>query len=129
MLSKNTEKLTSFITQVIHDKKGFHILALDIHEISSITDVLIIAEGHVDRHVTAIAKAIEEALKKQGETPIYIEGLENGDWVVMDYFNVIVHLFIPGLREKYQLERMWSEGKLIDLDLDSSSCVNHSANS
>lgn len=120
MIDKNVKKIVSLIVDTINDKKGFNILALDISQISSITDVLIVAEGNVDRHVVAIAKAIEEALEKEDEKPIYIEGLENGDWVVMDYFNIMVHLFIPGLREKFQLERLWSDGQLLEFDLDKS---------
>ncbi len=118
-MDQNQKKLVSLITQTIHDKKGFNILALDIREVSSLTDTLIVAEGNVDRHVIAIAKAIEEKMKKIGEKPVYIEGLDNGDWIVMDYFNVIIHIFMPGLREKYQLERLWSEGSLMDLDFES----------
>lgn len=120
-MDQKLKKLISIITQTISDKKGFNILALDISEVSSITDVLIVAEGNVDRHVISIAKGVEEVLDKAGEEPVYIEGLENGDWVVMDYFNVMIHIFMPGLREKYRLERLWSEGQLIDLDLDSAS--------
>lgn len=116
-----TKELVTKITNTISDKKGLHILALDISEVSSLTDVLIVAEGNVDRHVIALAKAVDKDLRERGEKPIYIEGLETGDWVVMDYFNIMVHIFMPGLREKYQLERLWSDGKLLELDLNQES--------
>lgn len=116
----NPKKLLTLIAQTIHDKKGKNIIALDVKGVSSLTDYIIVAEGNVDRHVIAISKAVEEALEKVGEKPEYVEGLRNGDWVVLDYVQVMVHLFMPGLREKYQLERMWTEAKLIELNLETS---------
>lgn len=113
-----TPQLVSKIAQAIYDKKGMHIIALDVTGVSSITDYILIAEGNVDRHVVAIAKNIEKELFEAGfGHPSYIEGLQNGDWVVLDYIHVMVHLFVPGLREKYQLERLWSQGKLMELHL------------
>ena len=108
------------IAQTIFDKKGSNILALDLHGVSCVTDYVIIAEGNVDRHVVAIAHAVLDALEKIGEKPIYVEGKTMGDWVVLDYGNFMVHLFMPGVREKYQLERLWQEGEIIDLQINSS---------
>lgn len=108
----------NFISQIIFDKKGFNIFAMDVRGISSISDFIIIAEGNVDRHVTAIANTIVKEMKKKGQTPLYTEGMKEGDWIVLDYSDVMVHLFMPGLREKYQLEKLWPDGKIIDLDLD-----------
>lgn len=106
------------IAQVIYDKKGFNILALDVKGISSISDYIVIAEGNVDRHVAAIGKAIEDELREKGVKPVHVEGFKTGDWVVLDYSDVMVHLFMPGLREKYSLERLWNESKIVDLDID-----------
>jgi ribosome-associated protein len=106
------------IAQLIFDKKGLNILALDVKEISSITDYLVIAEGNVDRHVIAIAKTLIEEMEKVGEKAIHAEGLASGDWVVIDFSDVIVHLFMPGLREKYSLEKLWSKGDVVDLEID-----------
>ena len=106
------------IAQIIYDKKGFNILALDVKGISTITDILLIAEGNVDRHVISIAKNIEENLGKMGIRPAKTEGLESGDWVVLDYLDMVIHLFMPGLREKYALEKLWNEGKIVDLAID-----------
>ncbi len=105
----------SQIAQTVYDKKGFNILALDVRNISSITDYLLIAEGNVDRHVSAIAHAIMGEVK---EHPLHVEGLESGDWVVIDYGNVIIHLFQPGFRDKYSLEKLWQEGGIVDLEID-----------
>jgi len=110
-------KLINLIAQIIYDKKGFNILALDVKGISTITDYIIIAEGNVERHLKAIANEIIEQLKKIKEKPFHVEGMEESDWIVLDCLNIIVHLFKPGLREKYCLETLWEEAKLIDLTI------------
>lgn len=107
----------NLIAQTIYDKKGMNTLALDIREVSTITDFAVIAEGNVDRHVIAIAKAVLEALEQIGEKPLHVEGLQTGDWVVLDFLNFMVHIFMPGLRDKYQLEQLWKEGKILDLNI------------
>lgn len=110
--------MLSEIAQVIYDKKGFNILALDVRGISSIADYLLIAEGNVDRHTISIAKTIIETLAERGDRPVHVEGLQTGDWIVLDFSGVIVHLFQPGLREKYSLEKLWNEGEIVDLSID-----------
>jgi ribosome-associated protein len=106
------------IAQVIYDKKGSNILALDVQGLSSITDYLVIAEGNVDRHVSSIGRAIINELEERGGPPLlHAEGLQTGDWVVLDYGAIMVHLFMPGLREKYSLERLWGESRIVDLEI------------
>jgi ribosome-associated protein len=106
------------IAQTIFDKKGSNILALDVHEISTLTDYVIIAEGNIDKHVIAIAHAIIERLQQLGQAPMYVEGMRTGDWIVIDYLHIMVHIFMPGLRDKYQLEQLWKEGHIVDLQID-----------
>ncbi len=108
------------IAQVIFDKKGMNILGLDVRGVSSMTDYVIIAEGNVDRHVIAIGDAVIDILKKEGQSAIHVEGLQMGDWVVIDFLDIMVHLFMPGIREKYRLEDLWKEGRLLDLTIDTS---------
>ena len=105
------------IAQTLFDKKGFNIIAIDVKGISSITDYVIIADGNVDRHVVALAKEVEDIMRDAGEKPAHVEGMQNGDWIVLDYFYVVIHLLVPEMREKYQLERLWPDGKVIDLSL------------
>jgi len=107
------------IVQTIYDKKGTNIVALDVRGISSITDFVIIADGNVDRHVIALANELQDLMKKEGERPIHVEGKQSGDWIVLDYFQVVIHLLLPEMRQKYQLERLWPEAKVVDLDLTS----------
>jgi len=111
------------IAQVIFDKKGFNILALDVKGISTLTDYILIAEGNIDKHISAIAEAIIEHLSELGYSPVYTEGLKSGDWVVIDYMHIMVHLFSPELREKYQLEQLWKEGQIVDLQINVSRIV------
>lgn len=108
----------NLIAQTIFDRKGFNILALDVKEISSLTDYIVIAEGSVDRHVRAIAHAIIEQLEQSGLNPARVEGIGEGDWIVIDYVHIMVHLFKPGLRDRYQLEQLLREGKIVDLQID-----------
>lgn len=103
--------------QVIYDKKGMNILCLDLRGMSSITDFVIIAEGAVHRHVIAIAHAIVDELATLNLKPVRVEGLQTGDWVVLDYGEFMVHLFMPGIRDRYQLEGLWRKGKIIDLKI------------
>ena len=105
------------IAQTIYEKKGKNIIAIDVRGISSITEYVLIADGNVDRHVIALAKEVEDAMRDLGQKVAHVEGLQNGDWVVLDYFQIVIHLFIPEMRQKYQLERLWPDGKVLDLDL------------
>jgi ribosome-associated protein len=110
-------RVLNLIAQTLYNKKGFNILALDVRGISTLTDFFLIAEGNVDKHVIALAKEVIGALKKENEGPSHVEGLDQGDWIVIDYLEIVVHLFKPGLREKYRLEELWREGKIYDLEL------------
>ncbi len=115
-MKKDLMLVLNQIAQIVFDKKGINIMALDVQGVSTLTDYFIIGEGNVDKHVIALAKSVIETLKKEGESPIHVEGLNEGDWVVIDYMELVIHLFKPGIREKYRLEELWHEGKVIDLE-------------
>ncbi len=100
-MKHDLKKNLNLIAQTIYDKKGTNILALDVRGISTLTDFVIIAEGSVDRHVIAIADAIIDALHEAGFECTQKEGMHTGDWVVLDFLNIMVHLFGPGMRDKY----------------------------
>lgn len=122
-MDNRIKTLLDKVAQVIYDKKGFNTLGLDVTNLSTLTDAVIIAEGNVERHVVALAKAIVEELEKEGERPVFIEGLENGDWIALDYVDFMIHLFLPDMRKRYRLEELWTEGEIIDLEIDTSSEV------
>lgn len=90
-------------------------MLLDVKGVSNITDNLIIAEGFVDRHVMALAQAVESSLKDMGKPVFKHEGLHSGEWIVLDYFDFMVHIFAPGYRDRYELEKLWPEAKLVDI--------------
>ncbi len=118
MNTPDVNTLLNAIAQAIYNKKGMNILALDVRGISSLTDYVVIAEGNVDKHVSAIAREVVDTLKGLGVPPVYTEGMQDGDWVVLDYMHIMVHLFMPGLRDKYMLEQLWREGGIVDLKID-----------
>ncbi len=120
-MKKTPLEILNLIAQIIYDKKGKNILALDVRKISTITDYVLIAEGNVDRHVTSMARAVIDELRQQGERCLHVEGLQTGDWVVIDFIGVMVHLFMPGLREKYALEKLWDQSLIVDIQIDTSS--------
>lgn len=111
------------IAQTIFDKKGSNILALDVRKVSTLTDYVIIAEGNMEKHVMAIAQAIIDRLQQLGQSPMYVEGMKTGDWVAIDYLHIMIHIFMPGLRDKYQLEQLWREGHIVDLQIDVTSTL------
>ncbi len=115
---EDLQETLNLIAQTLYDKKGFNILALDVRGVSTMSDYMVIVEGNVDRHVKALSGAVIQALQEQGERPIYVEGEEDANWIVVDYMEVIIHLFTPELRERYRLEELWSEGRIVDLDIE-----------
>lgn len=105
------------LAQAIFDKNGENILALDVRGISTMTDYLLIAEGNVGRHLDAIMRHLLEIAQNNEIKPLQIEGNNESDWVVVDFGDVMVHLFIPEVRQHYALEELWSEGKIVDLHI------------
>ena len=103
------------IAQIIIDKKGLNVMALDIKKTCGFCDYLVIAEGSALPHVKSIAKTIVTELKQKGVFVNNIDGQKEGDWIVLDFSDVMVHIFLPEIREKYQIERLWSDSKIIDL--------------
>jgi ribosome-associated protein len=110
-----TKEFVEKICQVIQDKKGFNVMAIYVGDFSTVADYVIVAEGNVDRHIAAISHAVVAEFRDQGIRPHHVEGLQSGEWVLLDYSNVVVHLFLPHIREKYQLERLFASGKPISI--------------
>jgi ribosome-associated protein len=96
-------------------KKASRLVILDVHGLSSITDMVLICSGQSNRQVTAIADHIKVDLKKQGIRPLSIEGLTEGHWVVMDYGHVIIHVFYEPIRIFYDIEGLWADAKRIKI--------------
>lgn len=116
MVTKQNKRLNA-IAQTLFDKKGFNILALDVRHVSTMTEYCIIAEGTVDRHVKSLATAIKDKLSEIDLTLYHEEGYIDGEWIVMDCGDIVIHLFIPDMREKYSLEELWTKAKIVDLNI------------
>jgi len=91
------------------EKKAKELVILNVKEISAFTDYFLIMSGTSDRQVRAIADAIQENLKLAGILPLGIEGEAAGQWILMDYDDVIIHIFLETIRSFYDLERLWTE--------------------
>lgn len=102
-------------TQVL-DKKAFHVRVLDVRPLSSLTDFLVLASGSSDRQVQASADAVQQGLKKQHDLlPLGIEGMREGRWVLLDYGDVMVHVFHEPVREFYDLDGLWRDAREVVL--------------
>jgi ribosome-associated protein len=91
------------------EKKARDVIVLNVRQISAFADYFIICSGTSDRQVRAVAAAIQENLKKEGITPLGVEGEPAGRWILLDYDDVIIHVFLESVRTFYDLERLWSE--------------------
>lgn len=103
--------------QVIFDKKGHNIIGIDVSEFSTMTNFFLVAEGEVNRQVQAMARHVLHLLGEHGFYPLYQQGQNVGDWIVLDYGNFVIHLMSSEMREKYHLEEIWKAGKIVDLKL------------
>jgi ribosome-associated protein len=104
------EQLAEVAVSLAADRKALDIVSLDLREMISYTDYFVICTGHTDRQTKAIHDAIHQGLKDEhGILPRRVEGLTQARWVLMDYLDVIVHIFTPDMRELYRLEQLWGE--------------------
>jgi len=99
-------------------KKARDLVALDLRSLSGVADYFLICSGDSEVQVKAIAEAVEEKLKLQGARPWHVEGLEGRRWVLLDYVELVVHVFHHRTREYYLLERLWGDARKVDLGLD-----------
>ena len=107
MSEKSAEnKILAVITDALEDMKADDVVTIDLAGKTSIASYMVVASGTSNRHVASIAQKIEEALKNAGYR-CTIEGENKADWVLIDAFDVIVHIFRPEVREFYNLEKMW----------------------
>ncbi len=106
-------QLAKAAVDIASDKKASDILLLDISDISTIADYFVICTGNNARQIQAIGDALNDDLKKQGARLLYREGGPDTGWVLLDYGDIIIHVFAPKEREYYRLERLWSEAKTV----------------
>ncbi len=97
------------------DKKAYDLVVLETTALTSIADFFVICSGRSDTQVQAIAEAVEERLARHGVRPLSVEGLERGQWVLLDYGDFVVHVFQVPIRRFYDLDRLWAKAPRIDL--------------
>lgn len=103
-----TKELVTAVTEILHDMKARDISVIDVTDLTSITDTMVVASGTSDRHVKAIADELVEKMKEAGARPLGVEGADQGDWVLVDLQDIVVHLMLPRVRDFYNLEKLWS---------------------
>ncbi|HIU77410.1 MAG TPA: ribosome silencing factor [Candidatus Pelethocola excrementipullorum] len=109
-----SKEMTRLAVAALEDKKASEVKIIDIEHISTLADYFIIASGTNRNQVQAMADSVEEALSKAGYEPKQIEGYQNANWILMDYGDIVLHLFDEENRLFYDLERIWRDGKLIE---------------
>ncbi len=111
----NSYEQSILTAKAINSKKGLNIKLIEIGDISSLADYMVIATGTSSTHVKAIADEVEYQLDEAGISVSHIEGYRSNSWILLDYVDVIVHIFSDEAREFYDLERLWQDGKEIDI--------------
>ena len=97
------------------DRKATNIRVLDLTEVTTFADTFVICTASNSRQAQAITDAIQQALKQQGEPAISIEGYEQGEWILSDYADLIIHVFSEKAREFYDLDRLWRQAKVVEV--------------
>jgi ribosome-associated protein len=118
---KRSTRLTGDIAKAVQaalDKKAQDVVVLDLRHTPAFTDFFLVCSGQNQRQVHAIADAVEETLKSAKIRPSHVEGYDRAEWVLMDYFTFIVHIFTPQMRAFYSLERLWGDAERIAVSDD-----------
>jgi len=111
-LGLDPEILTTLVARSAQDKKAHDIVILNLKELSAITDYFVICSGESDLHVRAIASQIIEDLEEKGEEAWHVEGHSSASWILIDFVDVVVHVFNHKMREYYALERLWGDAPM-----------------
>lgn len=101
--------------KILSEKKGLDIKVIEISDVSVIADYMVIATGNSSTHVKALADEVEEQLDNMGISVSHVEGYRSNSWILLDYIDIIVHVFSNDAREYYDLDRLWEDGKDIDV--------------
>jgi ribosome-associated protein len=111
-------ELTRRLAAIAASKLGEDLIALDVRSLVGYTDFLLICTARNERLAKAIHDEVYAQLKKEGRLPSQVEGVAEGRWVLMDYLDCILHVFVPEMRDRYRLEALWGEAERLDLDVD-----------
>ncbi|MCI8821567.1 MAG: ribosome silencing factor [Lachnospiraceae bacterium] len=119
MVEKSSKEMAKIAVSALEEKKAKDLKLLDISDVSVLADYFIIASGSNRNQVQAMADEVEERLGKAGHTPKQVEGYQTANWILMDYQDIIIHIFDEENRLFYDLERIWRDGNLVEkVDLE-----------
>lgn len=111
-----TNELLQKIVQTLEDKKANNICVLDVGELTSLGDYFVVADADNNTHVKSLVDEVEDAVKQAGRVPKRLEKDRSANWIVLDYADVIVHIFHKQAREFYDLERLWADAKVVSVE-------------
>jgi ribosome-associated protein len=103
----NSEQLCDLVVDALEEVKAKDIVKLDVRELTTVTDYMVVASGTSNRHVKALANAVADKSRKAGHRPAGIEGEDGAEWVLLDLGDALVHVMLPRVREFYNLEKLW----------------------
>jgi len=107
LITGDARKLAEVIADALDDVKGNDIVTLDVRGLAGFTDFMVLASGTSNRHVKSLAERAQERMRELGIKPIGLEGEQTGEWVLVDFGDVVVHVMLPETRKFYDLERLW----------------------
>lgn len=103
----STEQLKALVISALDDLKAVNLVSIDVRELTDVMDCMIVASGNSSRHVKSMADSVSVAAKAAGIMPLGVEGMDVGEWVLVDLGDVVAHVMLPATREFYDLERLW----------------------
>lgn len=110
-----SELLAGRVAELSLEKKGEQVRILDLRKLTTVTDFFVIITADSERKAKAVSEHIIDELKKEDERPLHVEGLESLRWVLIDYVDVVVHVFLPDERRFYDLESLWSDAEVVEV--------------
>ncbi len=110
------KQLAAQLADLMMDKHGHDVLIMDLRPLTSVTDYFVLCSCDSDVQVKAVADHLDDTLRQEGVRPLHIEGINQRLWVILDYVNVVAHVFMRGTREYYGLERLWADAETATAD-------------
>ncbi|MFO8087336.1 MAG: ribosome silencing factor [Bacteroidales bacterium] len=110
----NSDQLVNRIIEGIQEKKGHDIVSMDLRKLDhAVCDYFVICHGTSDTQVAAISESVKDYVREHEQlSPVHIEGADNAEWILIDYFDVVVHVFLERMRSFYQLEELWADATI-----------------